>query len=299
MSAQPLYVLLKSGRVLSGALVNTRDGFRVEKNESRIDIKRDDIVGLRSYQQQLQWQVTQERQRAPHFFDPWTGFIDAGVSATAGNADGGTVSVGLNGTRTTTKDKLAVAFSGLYSRSHTVEPATVTADLRRGGLRYERNISPKRFGFVSLDAESDALQHLKIRGVGGAGLGDHFIKTSRTTFDLFGGATVNRENFTHLVRLSGEALLSEESSHKLNSIFTVKQKVGLYPNLTNAGQYRVALDSTAVTTLLRWLSWQVSISDRYISNPPDGSKRNDILFTTGLRFTLLPYAPPQAAPKVP
>ena len=299
MSAQPLYILLKDGRVLSGALVNTREGFRVEKNDARFNIKRDDIVALRSYQEQLRWQVSEERKQAPHLLDPWAGFVDAGISATHGNSDVTTVSLGMNATRTTAHDKLAMTFNSLYSRNSTEDPGSITADLRRGGIRYERNISPKRFGFVSLDAESDAIQQLSLRAVGGAGFGDHWIKTPRTTFDVFGGATINRENYDHLVRLSGEALLSEESSHKLNNIFTLKQKVAVYPNLTDGGQYRVSLDSSAVTTLLRWLSWQVSVSDRYVSNPPVGSKRNDILVTTGLRFNLLPYAPQQPAPKVP
>jgi hypothetical protein len=48
-------------------------------------------------------------------------------------------------------------------------------------------------------------------------------------------------------------------------------------------------DATAATTLLRWLSWQVSVSNRYLNNPVPGSRRNDLLLTTGFRFTLLPY----------
>ena len=291
-SAQPLYVMLKNGTVLSGSVVYSGTDYRVENNEQRFDIKRGDIVAMRSYQEQLTWQVTEERKRAPHFFDPWQGYLDAGGSATRGNADVATISVGLSATRTTVKDKLTANFSGLYARNSTIEPASVTADLRRGGIRYERNIDPKRFGFLSLDAESDALQRLELRGVGGLGFGEHVIKNPRNTFDVFAGATANRENFTHLVRLSGEALFSEESSHKLNSIFSFRQRIGIFPNLTDTGEYRVTMDSTAVTTLLRWLSWQVSVSDRYTSDPPTGTVKNDILFTTGLRFNLLPHNPP-------
>jgi len=40
-----------------------------------------------------------------------------------------------------------------------------------------------------------------------------------------------------------------------------------------------------VTKLSRWLSWQLSLSDRLNSNPIPGKKKNDVLFTTGLRFT--------------
>jgi Protein of unknown function, DUF481 len=37
--------------------------------------------------------------------------------------------------------------------------------------------------------------------------------------------------------------------------------------------------------LKSWLSWQVTYSDRYISNPLTGLKGNDVLLSTGLRVT--------------
>jgi hypothetical protein len=45
-------------------------------------------------------------------------------------------------------------------------------------------------------------------------------------------------------------------------------------------------DVAAVTTLKKWLGWQVTISDRYLSNPiQPGLKKNDFLLTTGFRIT--------------
>jgi hypothetical protein len=34
----------------------------------------------------------------------------------------------------------------------------------------------------------------------------------------------------------------------------------------------------------RWLSWQLTVSDRFLSNPVFGRQRNDVLYTTGLRL---------------
>jgi len=39
------------------------------------------------------------------------------------------------------------------------------------------------------------------------------------------------------------------------------------------------------TILKKWLSWQLTVSDRYLSNPLPDRKRNDILFTTGIRVS--------------
>ena len=60
----------------------------------------------------------------------------------------------------------------------------------------------------------------------------------------------------------------------------------VYPNLSDLGEYRMTFDSTAVTRLNDWLSWQVTLSDRFLSNPGPGKRKNDLLFTTGLRLTL-------------
>jgi hypothetical protein len=44
-------------------------------------------------------------------------------------------------------------------------------------------------------------------------------------------------------------------------------------------------DISAVAAIKKWMSFQISASDRYLSDPLPGRKDNDILFTTGLRFT--------------
>jgi len=65
----------------------------------------------------------------------------------------------------------------------------------------------------------------------------------------------------------------------------LEHKLVLYPNLSDTGEYRINFDNALVTRLSRWLSWQLALSDRLISNPIPGKKKNDLLFTTGLRFT--------------
>ncbi|PYV42937.1 MAG: hypothetical protein DMG06_12465 [Acidobacteria bacterium] len=47
----------------------------------------------------------------------------------------------------------------------------------------------------------------------------------------------------------------------------------------------ISFDSSLVTNINRWLGWQLTLSDRYLSNPVPGTKKNDVLLTTGLRLT--------------
>jgi hypothetical protein len=46
----------------------------------------------------------------------------------------------------------------------------------------------------------------------------------------------------------------------------------------------VTFDTNASTKLKTWLGWQITFSDRYISDPPLGLKGNDLLLSTGLRL---------------
>ena len=57
------------------------------------------------------------------------------------------------------------------------------------------------------------------------------------------------------------------------------------PNLSDGGEYRVAFDTSIIGALTKRLSWQATLSEPYQSNPPLGTKTNDLLLTTGLRFT--------------
>jgi hypothetical protein len=155
-----------------------------------------------------------------------------------------------------------------------------------GGVRYNLNICPSILGFGSTELEYDEFQDLDLRFSPSGGLGWRIIDNERTMFNVLGGASLNREFFaTGLNRTSGEALVGQEFTHKLTKIASLAQKFIIYPNLTRRGDYRMSFDASAVTTLRKWLGWQFSVSDRLLSNPLPGRKKNDLLFTSGIRLT--------------
>ena len=65
----------------------------------------------------------------------------------------------------------------------------------------------------------------------------------------------------------------------------MQEKLLIYPAVTDGGSYRINFDTSSVTILKRWFSWQFTVSDRFLSNPVAGRKKNDVLLTTGLRIT--------------
>jgi len=84
-----------------------------------------------------------------------------------------------------------------------------------------------------------------------------------------------------LTRNFASLTLGEEFTHKFART-VVSQKAFFYPDLSNTGEYRTEFDFGTVTKINKWFGWQNSFSDIYVTNPPAGKRRNDIIFTTGL-----------------
>jgi len=50
--------------------------------------------------------------------------------------------------------------------------------------------------------------------------------------------------------------------------------------------YRVNFDTSLAMDITKRIAWQLTLSDRYLSDPPSGFKQNDLILTTGLRVKL-------------
>jgi putative salt-induced outer membrane protein YdiY len=73
--------------------------------------------------------------------------------------------------------------------------------------------------------------------------------------------------------------------HKLGKSTVFTQNWYFYPNLSQTGEYRTTFNLGLVTKINKWLGWQNSFGDIYVSNPPTGKKKNDLLLSTGLNFS--------------
>ena len=270
-SDQPLYFTSKAGQVVVGTVSTTDGKFQVAtESGGTVALNKDDIKNIRS----------ESEQKA---YGAWGGFLDAGLSLSRGNSETTNLTVGATATRTTEKDKASGFLNSIYSRSKTNGVDLTTANAVHAGLRFDFNLSDKIFAFVFTDFDRDRFQQLNLRNVLGGGLGYHVVKTDATNFDLYGGGSLDQEYFSTLDRKSGELLVGETFDRKFSGAFSVKEKLEFYPNLSDTGQYRVVFDAAAVTKMTKIFSWELDASDRYISNPVNGLKGNDLLLTTGIR----------------
>jgi putative salt-induced outer membrane protein YdiY len=290
ISSQPLSVQLRDGQVVSGD-VTTEDGkFEVAtRDRGQVAAPRDTVIAIRNAAEQSDY----DRLQHPRITDLWSGLLDTGLSETRGNSALLAFNLAAKAARVSTRDKISLYSNIIYATDNTTPPSRTTANSIQGGARYDFNLKPRLFVFAIADFAYDQFQHLDLRSVLGGGLGYHVIKSENTTFDVFAGGDYDREKFspnpplvlTNVTRNVAEVLAGEELSWKLNNRVSLNERFFAFPNLSDLGQYRFQFDATAATKLKRWLSWQVTVSDRYLSNPLPGLKSNDELLSTGLRLT--------------
>lgn len=286
-SDEPLTVTLQNGGKVTGrvrveegkAVVTTPEG-------KPVSVPYPQVLAIRNSAAQAAWEREQTRAANPPLMDFWSGTVGLNLATARGNARTTTFGAGATAQRVTGFDKIIFNYSQIYSTQSTVAPFGATASRVSGAVRYDRNITARVFGFALNSYDYDRFLDLDLRSVVGGGLGYHAYKSARSYWDLGAGADWAREAFgTGLVRNSGEALVSEESLHQLNTAVQLTQRLSVFPNLTSRGDYRLNFDGGASFKLTKLLSWNVTLSDRYLSNPLPGKKSNDLLLTTGLSIS--------------
>jgi putative salt-induced outer membrane protein len=295
-SAQNLHLTLKDGQRLSGKVSTTDGKFVVAGTEATAaPADKDSIVAVRNDVEQKNFDTETEKMAHPKFNYFWSGLLDTGLALTSGNSSALSYTLSTTAVRETPRNKLTVYSTYIYANDNSTPPNRTTANDFRGGVRGDLNVSPRIFLFALADFETNQLQHLNLRQVYGGGLGYHVIKNDRTTFDVFGGASYDRDSFGQYFLLnpltffpgqktnSAEILVGEELHTKIATRTTLSERFVFYPNMSNLGQYRYQLTATSATIIKKWLSWQITLTDGYLSNPPFGLKSNDLLLSTGLR----------------
>jgi hypothetical protein len=166
-----------------------------------------------------------------------------------------------------------------------------TAKAVRGGWNYSHNLNKKVFANAFNDYEYDAFQALDLRVVLGGGAGYLLWNNETSRLGLVHGGAWNREKFgpaapaVSFTRNSAEVYWGDDFNYKMNSRTTLAQQFRMFNNLSSGGEYRMNFDVSATTQLRKWLTWSVSLSDRFLSDPVPGRKNNDFLYTTSFGFS--------------
>lgn len=263
----------------------------------------------------------------PGWGEGWAGGVNLGFAITAGNSETKNLNIAFNAVRTGFHDKLTLYENSVYAvsgKTAGVPLSQTTANANGGGLRYDHDFSPRTFAFVSGDFFSNSLQDLSLRSILGGGLGFHAIKNPNTMLDLLAGLNYTHESFSGVANpnppptcltgkeaacffspsYSSAALsLGDAFTHKLGKSTLLTQSFLFYPGLTttrfelpgnlteNVRVYRGAFSLGTVTKLNKWLGWQNSFGDVFVTHPPVVAagtpriERNDIQLSTGLNIS--------------
>jgi hypothetical protein len=285
-SDNPLYVKLPSGQEVSGKVSTEGTNVEVATPTAPQTAPIGQVDTIRNAVEQAKY----ERFLHPSWLDLWAGYADLGFSLARGNAKATTLTTAFNAVRATTNDKTTLFFNQIYSTG-TVNQGTpqessgATANAARGGISYDHNINSRWFWNVLNTDEYDQFQGLNFRFLAGAGVGFHAINNKRTTLDLVAGGDYSHSSFVDgTIRNLGEIYLGDDFTHKVTGVTSVNQSLRFFI-APSTGEYRILFNAGAATVIHKWLSWQVGVTDSYLSNPILGRKSNDILLTTGLRAT--------------
>jgi len=286
VTEKSVYVVTPDKKTVSGP-VTTQGGDLVVATTSAgaVHVPMSSVGVVRSESEQAAW----EHEQHPGLLEDWKIGANVGFALARGNSDTTNLSLGFTSVRTTLRDKISAYASSIYAQSTVAGVSSVTADDVRGGARYDHNVTSRLFGFGSVDYEYNSPQDLDLRSIYSGGIGFNAIKRDTTTLDFLAGGNYTREAYSTGVDRNIPGLtLGEDFMHKFGKSTTLTEQYLIYPELSSAeiGQYRFAFDMAITTKISKWLGWQTTASDRYLSNPIPGTKTNDLILTTGLTVAL-------------
>jgi putative salt-induced outer membrane protein len=236
----------------------------------------------------------------PGWLHDWTATANVSFALARGNSDTTTVGTGLNVVRPTPTDKTSLYYNEIYTHDGILDETT--AEHTAAGARYDHNLNPKLFAFATGDFATDALQFLDLRTVAGGGFGWHAVAQPKQQFDVLAGIVWTHESYgtvpanptatppTAAVPPETNSFAAldfgEQYTRKLGAASSFTEQAYIFPDLEDTSQYRFTLNGGLSTKIKSFLSWQTTVSDVYVTNPPMGTKDNDFILTTGLGFTL-------------
>jgi putative salt-induced outer membrane protein YdiY len=290
---QDLHVSLKNGKTEVGHVTSSDDKLDIATKSGPVEASTADVKLIRNDAEQTAY----DKSLHPGLLHGWTGGANVGFSLARGNSETENLALAFNAEHDSLNDKLTLYATSIDTTNNLATPSTV-ANLETGGIRFERNLNSRLFAYAAADFMSNALQYLDLRGVYGGGFGFHAIKNDNTTLDFLGGLNYTHETYSNGALVTGTVppvytsygvtnrfvalTLGEELTQKIGKSTAITQNVGFFPDLQQTGEYRFTFNFGTVTKISKWLGWQNQFGDIYVSNPPIGTKKNDVIFTTGL-----------------
>ena len=279
---KPVNVVLVGGRKIKAAIATAGAVLQISA-QPPVTVSPSEIATLRDDAEQAAY----DRLQHPGWTELWAGSAALGVAGTAGNAEAFTFTVGANAARATISDLSKLYFNAIKASAKVGGVNSDTAQAIHAGWAYNHNVSPKLFVGVFNDYDYDRFQNLNLRFTIGGAFGYHVHKTARSQLDVLGGFDYNRASYfaPNNTTSFAEVTFGDDYTLKINGNTSLVQSTRFFDSLSDTSAYRANFDLGASTKISRWLTWNVTLSDRYVAIPNPGRKTNDLLYSTGIGVT--------------
>jgi putative salt-induced outer membrane protein YdiY len=286
---KPLYVTTSDKKTISGTVTPAAKTLTVRTAAGEtVELDYGKIAAIRTAESETAFEKSQH----PTWKQDWKGSATLGLAIARGNSETTNLNTATAVERKTPDDDFAVSETSIYTTDN-APSGGVTANAVLGAIRYDRNFTQRFFVAGEGDFTHDELQDLTLRAIYTGGIGLHAIAKPNTTLDVLGGVNYTRETYNGTAANPAPSFernlpgltFGEVFMHKFGSLTTLNENASIYPDLEDLSQYRVSFDANAVTKFNKWLGWQISVSDRYVTNPPIvGTKSNDVILSTGINL---------------
>lgn len=219
----------------------------------------------------------------------WRYLFTASANATTGNSDTANLNAKGDAVRMTETDKLTFTGQASYANS---DGAKTTQRLNAGS-QYNRDFSPRSFGFGTADFVRDRPSNIASRFSVATGVGRHVLRGEDNSLDLSLGVGYSGDRYVTPSEVADsvrstygrlEGVLAEESNHKLSSNTSLRQKLTVYPNLRDSTSYRAQFDVGVTVAMTPTMNLTTGVNYRYNNDPGTGLKRTDAALVTGVSF---------------
>ena len=260
-----LDVELFDGRRFAGTL--SRSGADVEvSGDSPLEIVASDVFEIQEYRESI--------------LDGFSAETSLGMNLVRGNNRVTQVSIGA-GVGYDDQN-----FTTQLRATTIVNEQTGAGDTRRSTLTgsYAQKFDKGWQAIGSLQFEADEQQGLDGRTLLAAGIGKRVLNQRKHRLELFTGLALNAERFENVPSVETlEGLLG--STYRMRSFADIDATLLVLPSLEDSDRVRVQFDAVMNFDLYADLDFQITVYDRYDSQPPAGNDKNDTGLTLGLSWS--------------
>jgi hypothetical protein len=288
-SESKVVVVLKSGKIAEGTFSVTKTGgWQLQTATGVATLQPGDV--LAAYPTDTYMKQNPSGRRAP--WRDWKGSGSLGYVVQESSQHSASFSTGFNAARTEPKleglpprRRSSLSFNMAFINLTNAAGVKTSDNTLNSFARQDFFFGGEASNFLFVEGAFDHIesQQLSLRQTYGGGLGRDLIRRPRFTMSIRGGLTYVRTSFeTGELRNDMEALAGEKVTLTIFKHLNLNHAFDVYPNLTSAGNYRFDTITTLSLPIYHRFSFQISLTDNFLSNPIPGTERNNLIMSTGL-----------------